>query len=125
VLAVLLPWPSDRVVLVPLVVVACVAFGTLFTPAMAMLTEQGERRGLEYGYSAALINLAWAPGQTLGSAGGGALAHKAGDALTYLCLGGVCALTLAVLWRSRTSTAWTTQSARASSTSSSHITDAA
>jgi MFS family permease len=123
--AALLPWPSNRVVLVPLLVAAGVAFGMLFTPAMAMLTEQGERCGLEYGFSAALINLAWAPGQALGSAGGGALAHRAGDALTYLCLVMVCALTLAVLWRSRGSTAWTTRSARGSSTSSSHIIDAA
>jgi MFS family permease len=125
VFAALLPWPSDRIVLVPLLVVAFVAFGMLFTPAMAMLTEQGERRGLEYGFSAALINLAWAPGQALGSAGGGALAHRAGDAATYLCLATVCALTLAVLWRSRGSTAWTTRSARGSSTSSSRIIDAA
>ena len=123
--AALLPWPSDRLLLVPLLVVAGVAFGVLFTPAMAMLTEQGERRGLEYGFSAALINLAWSPGQALGSAGGGALAHRAGDAATYLTLAVVCALTLAVLWRSRRSTAWTTRSARGSSTSSSHIIDAA
>lgn len=125
VFALLLPWPGNRLVLAPLVVVAGVAFGTLFTPAMALVTELGERRGLEHGYSAALINLAWAPGQALGSAGGGALAHRAGDAVTYGCLTGVCALTLAVLWRSRGSTAWTTRSAPASSASSQHIIDAA
>jgi MFS family permease len=125
VFAMLLPWPGERFVLAPLVVVAGVSFGTLFTPAMALVTELGERRGLEYGYSAVLINIAWAPGQALGSAGGGALAHRAGDAVTYLSLAGVCALTLAALWRSRGSTAWTTRSVRASSVSSSRIIDAA
>jgi MFS family permease len=125
VFAVLLPWPGHRLVLAALVVVAGIAFGTLFTPAMALLTEQGERRGLEYGYSAALLNLAWAPGQALGSAGGGAFAHRAGDAAAYLCLAAVCALTLAGLWRSRRSTAWTIRSGPASSTSSSHIIDVA
>jgi len=125
VFAALLPWPDKAVALAVLVVVAGVAFGTLFTPAMALVTELAERRGLEYGYSAALINLAWAPGQAIGSAGGGALAHRTSDAVTYLCLSGVCALTLALLWRSRRSIAWTTPSARASSASSSRIIDAA
>ena len=125
VLAALLPWPGHSLGVAVLVICAGVAFGIFFTPAMALLTELGERRGLEYGYSAAMINLAWAPGQTLGSAGGGALAHRAGDAVTYLCLAGLCALTLAGLWRSRTSSAWTTRSAQASSASSSHIIDAA
>ena len=37
-----------------------------------MLTNRSEERGLDYGYTFALINLAWAPGQTLGAAGGGA-----------------------------------------------------
>ena len=37
-------------------------------PAMTLLTHAAEHRGLDYGYAFALINLAWAPGQTAGSA---------------------------------------------------------
>src|SRR5581483_10495967 len=53
VVAVLLPWPDDRFVAAALVVCAGLAFGTFFTPAMALLTRFGERRGLAHGYSAA------------------------------------------------------------------------
>ena len=42
---------------------------------MTLLTNRPEQRGLDYGYAFALINLAWAPGQTLGAAGGGAVAQ--------------------------------------------------
>jgi MFS family permease len=110
--AALLPWPGDRVVLAVLVVAAGLAFGTFYTPGMALLTRLSEERGLDYGYTFALVNLAWAPGQTLGAAGGGALAHAAGDAVPYLILTGVCLLTLAVTWSSRASM---TQSASGSS----------
>ena len=125
VMAAALPWPGHRFVVAVLVVGAALAFGTFFTPAMALLTQLGDRRGLEHGYSAALINLAWAPGQAIGSAGGGALAHAAGDAAAYLVVCAVSALTLLGLWRSRTSTVWTTPSAAVSSVPSSHITGTA
>ena len=35
------------------------------------LTRVAEARGLDYGYAFALVNLAWAPGETIGAAGGG------------------------------------------------------
>jgi MFS family permease len=115
----LLPWPDSAWVLAPLVVCAGASFGSFFTPGMTLLTHLAEARGLDYGYAFALVNLAWAPGQSVGAAGGGALAHATTDALVYLILAGVCALTLTALWRSRTSTAWTTPSAQVSSASSS------
>jgi MFS family permease len=125
VVAALLPWPRHAALLAPLVVLAGLAFGSLFTPGMTLLTHLSEGRGLDYGYTFALVNLAWAPGQTLGSAGGGALANATADAVSYLVVAGVCALTLAAAWRRRTSTAWTTPSARGSSASSAPTTDAA
>ena len=39
---------------------------------MTLLTNLSEERGLDHGYTFALVNLAWAPGQALGAAGGGA-----------------------------------------------------
>jgi MFS family permease len=125
VVASLLPWPQNRFALAVLVVCAGIAFGAFFTPGMTRLTHLSEVRALDYGYTFALVNLAWAPGQTLGAAGGGALAHATTDTAVYLALAGVCALTLAGLWRLQGSTGSTTLSAPASSGSSSRTTDAA
>jgi MFS family permease len=105
--AALLPWPSERFLLAALVVCGGLSFGTFFTPGMTLVSNLVEERGLPFGYASALINLAWAPGQTLGAAGGGALAHATADAVPYLALSGICALTLACLWRARGSTGWT------------------
>ena len=124
VVAALLPWPGDRFVLAVLVVAAGLSFGAFFTPGMTLLSNLAEQRGLQFGYAAALANIAWAPGQTLGAAGGGALAHATSDAVPYLALAGVCALTLVGLWRARGATGWTMPSAPASSTLSSHTIDA-
>jgi MFS family permease len=122
VVATLLPWPDNRFVLAALVVAAGVAFGTFFTPGMTLVSDRAEMRGLAFGYSSALVNLAWAPGQTLGAAGGGALAHATSDAVPYLALAGICALTLVGLWRAHPSIGSTTRSAPESSGSSSPIT---
>jgi MFS family permease len=100
VVALLLPWPGEAALLAPLVFAGGIAFGSFWTPAMALLSDEAEHRGLEYAYVFALINLAWAPGQMTGSAGAGALAHITSDAVPYLLLSATCLLTFAVLWRS-------------------------
>jgi MFS family permease len=122
VVATLLPWPDNAYVLALLVICAGLVFGTFFTPGMTMLSQRAEHRGLDYGYAFALVNIAWAPGQSLGAAGGGALAHATSDTLVYLLLAGVCALTLLGVWRRGTSTEPTKQSAGASKHLSSPIT---
>jgi MFS family permease len=101
------------------VVAAGLAFGSFFTPGMTLLTHVSERRGLDYGYTFAIVNLAWAPGQAIGAAGGGALAHATTDTVPYLALSGICALSL---WRLRTSIGSTMPSGPESSDSSSLIT---
>ena len=73
------------------------AFGIFWTPAMSHLTDLAERRGLDYAYGFALVNLAWAPGQALGASGGGALARATSDAVPYLILSALCLLSLALL----------------------------
>ena len=103
IVAAFLPWPNQAVALAALVVISGVAFGSFWTPAMSLLTDEAERRGLDYAYAFALINLAWAPGQALGASGGGALAQVTSDAVPYLLLAGSCLLTFGVLWRSRSS----------------------
>jgi MFS family permease len=101
VVASLLPWPENAYALAFLVVCGGLAFGAFFTPSMTMLSQRADERGLDYGYAFALVNIAWAPGQSLGAAGGGALAQATSDTFVYLLLAGVCALTLAGVLRLR------------------------
>ena len=80
-----------------MIVVSALAFGTFYTPGMAMLTNAAEDRGLDYGYAFALLNLAWAPGQSGGSALGGAIAEATSDVVPYLLLAGLALVTLVML----------------------------
>jgi MFS family permease len=99
----LLPWPGNAYALAALVVFAGVSFGSIWTPAMAFLSDVAEHRGLDYAYAFVVVNLAWAPGQAVGSSGSGALAHFTSDTVPYLLLAATCLLTFALLWRSRSS----------------------
>jgi MFS family permease len=101
----LLPWPDSRWGLAVLVVLASMAFGVFWTPAMSHLADLAERRGLDYAYGFALVNIAWAPGQAVGAALGGGLARATSDAVPYLLLTGLCVLSLAAVspWRSGSS----------------------
>jgi MFS family permease len=100
-----LPWPDNRLVLAAVVVCAGLSFGAFWPPAMSLLSDSAEQRGLDYGYAFALVNLAWAPGQALGAAGSGGLAALTGDAVPYLVLAVLCAATLAALSRPRRASA--------------------
>jgi MFS family permease len=101
VVCVLLPWPERAWVLAVLVVCAGFSFGSFWTPAMSMVTDVSEERGLNYGYAFALVNIAWAPGQAGGAAIGGGVASVTTDAVSYLGLAALCVLTLAALLRYR------------------------
>jgi MFS family permease len=85
--------------LAALVVCAAPAVGMLWTPAMALLSDGAEVLGLEQGFAFALMNLAWALGQTAGSAGSARLADLAGDPLPYLLLAALCLASLAAAAR--------------------------
>ena len=98
-----LPWPGNRFALAAVVVCSGLAFGSFWTPAMSLLSDAAEARGLDYGYAFALMNLAWAPGQAAGAWASGRVGAAAGDVVPYWTLAGICALTLAALWRSRSS----------------------
>lgn len=93
----LLPIASSEWSLVILVVIVFTACGTIFAPAIALLADEAEHAGLEYAFSFALLNAAWAPGLLIGSGGGGALASALGDTTPYLLLALLCASTLLVL----------------------------
>ena len=78
-----------------LVLVAGIAYGSFYTPGMALLSESAERSGISQGLAFGVMNLGWAAGAVIGPAAGGALAQVGGDALPYLVLAGICGLTLA------------------------------
>jgi len=98
---ILLPWPSSPWLLALLVIAGGFAFGSFWTPAMSMITDAAEHRGLDYGYAFALVNIAWAPGQAGGSALGGGLAAITSDAVPYFGLAAICLVTLSALRRYR------------------------
>ena len=89
------PWWLLAVV----VVVTGFALGCFWAPAMSLLSDEAERTGLDYAFGFTLVNLAWAPAIVAGSAGGAAVAEATRDAIPYLMLSALCALTLAALWR--------------------------
>jgi MFS family permease len=89
--------PASAALLGALIVATTAALGAFWAPAMAMLSDAAEAVGLDQGLAAALMNLAWAGGQIVGSGGGGAIAKVTGDALPAGVAAGLCALTLATL----------------------------
>jgi MFS family permease len=89
-----LPWPESPLLLAVVVVAAGFAFGSYWTPAMSLITDEAEAMGLDYGYAFAVVNIAWAPGQAGGAAFGGAVASVTSDAVAYLGLSALCVLTL-------------------------------
>ena len=95
----LLPWPRAAAVLAVLIVLTGMSSGTLWSPAMSLLTDTAEHVGLDHALAFALMNLAWAPGEALGAAAGGAVAHATADAVPYLLLSAACVATLAAIRR--------------------------
>ncbi len=93
--------PDNPLAMGLVIIAIATALGAFWAPAMALLSDAAEATGLEQGFAAALMNLAWAGGQIVGSGGGGALAKAHGDGLPVLLAAGLCAFTLAVLGRAR------------------------
>jgi MFS family permease len=75
----------------PLLVLAYVSYGGLFTPAFALIADGAEQVGLAQGVAFGLMNAAWAVGAAVGPAAGGALAGASGDWLPFVLAGLLCA----------------------------------
>jgi predicted MFS family arabinose efflux permease len=89
--------PSSAALLGALIVVIAAVLATFWAPSMAMLSESAESVGLEQGLAAALINIAWAAGQTVGAVGGGAVAKALGDGAPMAAAAALALVTLVVL----------------------------
>jgi MFS family permease len=83
--------------LIPVLIVGMPAFGALFTPAMALLSQGADRLQLDQGLAFSLGNLAWASGQAIAAAGSGVLAEATSDLVPYCLLAAACLATLAVI----------------------------
>jgi MFS family permease len=89
------PW------LVAVLVLGSPFFGSLYTPAAAMVSESAQDQKLNHGIAFALGNLTWAAGQAIAASASGALAEATSDAVPYLLLGVACLATMGVMLRSR------------------------
>jgi MFS family permease len=97
VLLALFALPRSAAALALVIVATATTLGAFWAPAMALLSDAAEVRGLDQALAAALMNVAWAGGQILGSGVGGAIAKVAGDALPMLLASALCVATLALL----------------------------
>jgi len=89
--------------LIPVLVLGTPCFGSLYTPAAAMVSESAQDQKLNHGLAFALTNLTWAAGQAIAAAGSGALAEATSDVVPYLLLGAACLATLSGVLRTRPS----------------------
>ena len=91
--------PSTVPWLIPVLVLGTPFFGSLYTPAAAMVSESAQDQKVNHGIAFALTNLTWAAGQALAASVSGALAEATSDVVPYLLLGAACLLTLCGMLR--------------------------
>ena len=88
------PWPQSAWLVATLVVLGGLAFGGFWVPGLAMLSDGADRTGLDQSFAFALMNLAWASGEGVGSFAGGTLGQHFGDAVPYWAAAVLCLVTL-------------------------------
>jgi predicted MFS family arabinose efflux permease len=93
----LFPLAGEAWWLAILVIVAAPLTGVIWSPAMALLSDAAEARGVDQALGFALVNLGWGLGQIAGSAGGARLGDAVGDAAVYIVLATLSAATAAAL----------------------------
>jgi len=93
----LAPTLASAWALIPVLIVGMPFFGTLFTPAMTLVSEGAQHRRLDQGLAFGLVNLAWAAGQVVAASGSGALAQATSDLVPYSLLAAACVATLALV----------------------------
>jgi MFS family permease len=97
IVSLLAPVVAPAAALVPLLIVGMPAYGTLFTPAMTLVSVGADRLQLNQGLVFGVDNLAWAAGQSVAAAAGGAIAQATSDLVPYALLGAACLASLLAL----------------------------
>jgi MFS family permease len=100
-LCLLAPTLRPAAALIAALIVFMPAFGTMFAPAGALVSDGAHRMGLSQGLAFGLANLAWAGGQAISAAASGAIAEATSDLVPYLLLVAICLVTLTVIRRAR------------------------
>jgi MFS family permease len=77
-LALGLAFGGRPLVYVPLLVLTTLAYGVLFTPALALIADGADEVGLAQGLAFGVMNAAWATGAVVGPLAGAARANAAG-----------------------------------------------
>jgi MFS family permease len=101
VLTVLLPLAGSVTVFALIAVLASPSYGTLWVPAMALISDGVEAVGMDQGFAFAIFNMVWAGAQIAGSAGGASLAEATSDGLVYGIVAALCFGTLVAISRRR------------------------
>ncbi len=96
-LSLLAPALSLAAPLIALLIIGAPAFGTLFAPSSALLSNSAQRLDLHQGLAFGLANLAWATGQSVAAAASGALAEATSDFVPYALLAFTCLATFLLL----------------------------
>lgn len=85
---------SSSLVLALLLVATAAPLGVFWAPVMALVADVADAHGIDQAHAAGLMNLAWAAGQIVGSAGAGAAGKTFGNGVPTLAITVLCALTL-------------------------------
>jgi MFS family permease len=88
---------ANPAIYAPLVVLAGMAYGALFTPSFSLVSEGAESAGLAQGMGFGLMNAAWAVGAMVGPAAAGTIAGATGDAIPFVLAAGGCVAALIFL----------------------------
>jgi len=97
----LAPVLAPAAVLIAMLVIGMPAFGTLFAPSSAMLSDAAHRLELHQGLAFGMANLAWAAGQTIAASASGAIAQATTDLVPYALLAATCLATFLATLRGR------------------------
>jgi MFS family permease len=91
--------PGSVLWLIPVLVLGTPFFGSLYTPAAAMVSESAQDQKLNHGIAFALTNLTWAAGQSVAASASGAIAEATSDLIPYVLLAVACLATLTgMIW---------------------------
>jgi MFS family permease len=93
---------SGSLALALLLVLTMIPLGVFWAPVMALVSDVAESHGIDQAHAAGLMNLSWAAGQIIGSAGSGAAGKAFGNAAPTLAITVLCGLTLLGLRAART-----------------------
>ena len=88
----------EPVVYAPLVVLAGMSYGAMFTPSFTLVSDGAASAGLAQGMAFGLMNAAWATGALIGPAVAGTIAGATGDAIPFV-LAALCSVAALVLLR--------------------------